>query len=68
MMNWKRFGRKQTLPTFKDCLDILLEGLRKITKLLSQDSRSLGRDLNHGLPEYEVGVLTARSRRSVWFL
>jgi hypothetical protein len=32
---------------------------------LSQDSRSPGRDLNTGRPEYEAGVLTTRPRRSV---
>jgi hypothetical protein len=34
---------------------ISLWGLRKTTK--SQDSRSPGRDLNSGTPEYEAGVL-----------
>jgi hypothetical protein len=32
-------------------------GLRRITKNLSQDSRSPGRDLNPGPPEYEAGEL-----------
>jgi hypothetical protein len=35
---------------------IHLKALRKITKNLSQDSRSPGRDLNQGPPEYEAGV------------
>jgi hypothetical protein len=30
-----------------------------------QDIRPLGRDFNPRLPEYEAGMLTARSRRSV---
>jgi hypothetical protein len=34
-------------------------------KNLSQDIRSSCRDLNPGPPEYEVGVLTTRLRRSV---
>jgi hypothetical protein len=34
-------------------------------KNLSEDSRSTGRDLNPGLPEYEAGVLISRPRRSV---
>jgi hypothetical protein len=51
-MNWKGCG-------------ICLEGLRKTTKNLSQDSRSPGRDLNPGPPEYEAGVLTTRPRRLV---
>jgi hypothetical protein len=37
---------------------IRLDRLRKITKTLCQDSRSLGQDSNPGPPEYEVGVLT----------
>jgi hypothetical protein len=36
-----------------------------MTKNLSQDSRSPGRDLKPGPPEYEAGVLTTRPRRSV---
>jgi hypothetical protein len=38
--------------------DTGLEGLRKITENLNQDSRMLGRESNLGPPEYEVGVLT----------
>jgi hypothetical protein len=45
--------------------NIRLKGLRKITIDLSQDNRSLGRDLKPGPPEHEAGVLTTRSRRSV---
>jgi hypothetical protein len=44
-----------------------LEGMRKTTKNLSQDSRSPGRGLNPGLPEYEAGVLITRPQRSVTF-
>jgi hypothetical protein len=33
-------------------------------KTLGQDSRSPGRDLNPGSPEYEAGVLITRPRRS----
>jgi hypothetical protein len=42
-----------------------LEGLGKIRKNVSQDSRSLGRDLNAEPPEYEAGVLTTGPRRSM---
>jgi hypothetical protein len=45
--------------------DIRLEGLRKTTKHLSQDSQSPSRDLIAGPPAFEVGVLTTRPRRSV---
>jgi hypothetical protein len=39
---------------------ICLEGLRKTTKNLSQDSRSPGRDLNPRFSEYEARVLATR--------
>jgi hypothetical protein len=45
-----------------------LEGLRKTKINLDQDSRSPGRNLNLGPPEYEAGILTTRPRRSVMFL
>jgi hypothetical protein len=38
--------------------NIHLEGLRKTTKNLSQDSWSPGQELNPGPPEYKAGVLT----------
>jgi hypothetical protein len=44
---------------------ISLEGLRKTTKSLSQDSRSPGPYLKPGPPRYEAGVLTARPGRSI---
>jgi hypothetical protein len=44
---------------------ISLDGLGKTMKSLTQDSRSPGRDLNPGLPEYKVGVLTTLLRRYV---
>jgi hypothetical protein len=40
--------------------DICIEGLRKPTKNISQDSRSSGRDLKPGPPENKAGVLTTR--------
>jgi hypothetical protein len=40
--------------------DIFLDRLRKTTANISQDSRSLNRDLKPGPPEYEEGVLTTR--------
>jgi hypothetical protein len=40
------------------CPSIFLEELRKATKNLSQDSRSAGRDLNPGPPEYEARLST----------
>jgi hypothetical protein len=43
----------------------LLEGTKENHENLSEDSRFPGRDLNPIPPEYEVGVLTTRPRRSV---
>jgi hypothetical protein len=43
-----------TVPAFA------LEGLAKTMKTLSQHSRSPGRDLNSGSPEYEAGMSTTR--------
>jgi hypothetical protein len=50
---------------FEDYSGIRLEGLRKNTKNLSQDSEFPGRHLNPGPPEYEAGALTAQPRRLV---
>jgi hypothetical protein len=52
-------------PTLKHHPGIRLEGLRKTTKNLNQDSRSSGRELKPGPPEYDAGVLTTWSWRSV---
>jgi hypothetical protein len=43
---------------------IRLEGLRKTAKNISQDSRSLGWDLNLGPSEYEAVVLITRPKSS----
>jgi hypothetical protein len=64
-MNWKGCGRKRSWPDVRYFPGICLEGVRKTTKYLSQDNRSLGRDLNLGPPEYEAGVLTTQPLRSV---
>jgi hypothetical protein len=41
IMNLKGFGRKRSWPILRYYLGIHLEGLRKTTKDLNQDSRSL---------------------------
>jgi hypothetical protein len=64
-MNWKGCGRKRSWPSLRYYPSIFLQELRKTTKILSQDSWSLGRDLNPGLPEYEAGVLTTQPKRSI---
>jgi hypothetical protein len=42
-----------------------LEGLRKTTEILIQDSGSTSRHWNPGPPKYEAGILTTRLRHSV---
>jgi hypothetical protein len=55
MMSCKGCGRKRSWPNLRKYPDICLEKLEKITKGLSQDSRSPGRDLDHEPPKYEAG-------------
>jgi hypothetical protein len=65
-MNWKVFGRKRSWPDLKYYPGSCLVGLRKTTKNFSQDSQSLGRDVNLVSLEYEAGVSTTRPRSSVF--
>jgi hypothetical protein len=62
------YGGKRPWPNLRYYLGICVEGLRQTTEKLIQASRSPGRDLNPGCPEYEAGVLTARLRLSVTVL
>jgi hypothetical protein len=56
-------------PTSRYYPSICLEGLEKISKDLSLDSRPPDLDLNLGFPECHSGVLTTRPRRSVnWYV
>jgi hypothetical protein len=52
-------------PDLRFYLGIYEEGLRKTTKDLSQNSRSLDLDLNPGFPEYQAGVPITRPRSFV---
>jgi hypothetical protein len=54
MMNWKGCGRKGLWPNGRYYPSTCMNGLRKTTKNISQDSRPPGRDLNPGLPEYKA--------------
>jgi hypothetical protein len=65
VMDWKGCGKKRSWSDFRYYPGIYLDGLRKTTKDLSQDSRSPGRDFKPGPAEYEVGVLIIRLHRSV---
>jgi hypothetical protein len=58
MMNCEGCGRTQSWPNLSYHPYTCLEGLRKTTKYLSQDSQSLDRDLNPGPPTYEAGLTT----------
>jgi hypothetical protein len=71
MLICKGFGRRWSCPYFKEIarkFAICLEGLKKTMKNLSLNSRSPGRDLNTGPPEYEIWVLTTRPRCSLDFI
>jgi hypothetical protein len=52
MMKWQGYGRKRSWPDLRYYPGIFVEGLRKTTKNLSQESRSLSRDLNSGPADY----------------
>jgi hypothetical protein len=58
MIICKEGGRKHLWRNFKILSQHYLEELRKTTKYLSQDSRSLSWYLTLGPPDYEAGVLT----------
>jgi hypothetical protein len=55
-MNWEGFGRSCCDLISRYYSSIRMEGLRKAAKTLSQDSRSPGRDLNPGPPEYKARI------------
>jgi hypothetical protein len=64
MMNWEKCGRKRWRVNIRYYPGICLEGLRRTTKPLIQDSRYPGRDMNPGPPEYEAALFTTRPNRS----
>jgi hypothetical protein len=64
-MNWTGRGRKESWPNARYYLYIFLEELRKTTKNFSQDSQSLGKDMNPGPLEYEIRVITTQPLHSV---
>jgi hypothetical protein len=57
MMIWKGFGRKLSWPNFKPLSQHSSGGTQEDYLNLSQESRSLGLDLNPGPPEYEAVML-----------
>jgi hypothetical protein len=67
MMDLKGFIRKRSWPDSRHYTSHL-EGLRKTTKNLSQDSRSPDRDLNPRPPEYDDHNVRCVVLQSVWFL
>jgi hypothetical protein len=65
-MNWKGYEWKQLRPDLRYYPSICVQGLSKIMKTLSQNSRSLGQDLNLNLgPLMHEGVLTTWLQCSV---
>jgi hypothetical protein len=65
-MHWKGYGRKLSWSVLSYS-GMLSGGLRKTAKNICQDSRSLGRDLNLGPPEYKTGVtFSSTLLQSVW--
>jgi hypothetical protein len=65
MMNWRVCEESGHGPNLRYYPGLCLEVLSKNTRNLSQDSQSLGRELDPGPPEYNAGVLTTRPRHSV---
>ena len=54
--NSERILNETVVVQSKSYPDIWLEDLRKTTKILSQDRRSPGRDLDQGPPEQTSGI------------
>jgi hypothetical protein len=67
-MNCKGRGRKLSWSHLRYYPGIYLEGLRKITKNLSHNSRSPGRDLKPSPSEYNAGVLPTTTAFLPFFL
>jgi len=55
-VNWKWFGRRWSWTHVRSDLILRLRGLVKKTTHLGQGNRLPDRDLNPGLPKYEVGM------------
>jgi hypothetical protein len=51
-MNWEVYGRKRSWPNLRHYHGICLPGLSKSTKILSQVSRSPGRDATIKIVQY----------------
>jgi len=60
-MNWKSLEGCGCGLILRDYSGLHVEGMRKTTKNLSHDSRSLGQDLNSGPPDYMSNYLHSLS-------
>jgi hypothetical protein len=60
-----RCGRRRSWPNARYCPGIFLEGLRKITNNLAQNSRYLGQDSNWTSDKYESRALTLEPTSAV---
>jgi hypothetical protein len=65
IMNWKGYGRKQLWSNLRYYTSICQEGLNKTTEILSQNGRTLNRNLNPGLPECEAAVPTTSASQQI---
>jgi hypothetical protein len=65
-MNSNGRGKKLSWHNLKYYPDTCLEGPRKTTRNVSQDTQSPGRNLNPGPPQNEAGFLTIQLRHSVF--
>jgi hypothetical protein len=54
---------KEAAVAYSEVLPRSLEGFRKTINTLSQESLSVGQDLNPGPPEHKAGVLTIQPRQ-----
>jgi hypothetical protein len=63
-----RSRRKRPWPNLRNYPENSLLGLRKTTKTLLQNNRSMGQDLNSRIPEYGAGVGYWSLDHNVWWL
>jgi hypothetical protein len=64
MIKRKIFRRKRSWPNFNVVSQHSPGRVEESRENIRQDSRSAGRDLNPGPPDYEAGMFLTRPRRS----
>jgi hypothetical protein len=69
MINWRGFGRKRPWPNLRYCHDISLEGLRKATKILNENSWLLGLRFEPGTSRIRSrSVIHSTTTFGVWYV